>query len=693
MLKGLSVLAAGLLAGLVLPFAVAAAAEGDEQLSIEEELFFSEEEMVTSAVKHEQRKNRSPNAIHVITAEDIRYSGATRLTDVLRMVPGMNVALVTGNMSTVSIRGFTKEYSLSLLVLVDGRSIYTPLFGGLYWEAEPIFLENIERIEVIRGPAGALYGANSTKGVVNIITKDPEKAEKLLLSSTVGSNDTLIGKAIYADTLGDLTWRLSLGYHEDEGFDPASALTGSGDRLIDNTRAPMGNLKLKYDIDDNSHLEFMVGLLNGDFGREDVITFEGAPNDLRRWYLQTRYERDLGGGSSYHVQAFWNHFDYHGEYLFAGIEADQYDLEFQHNFPLGEQHFITWGCNWRLEEVGSALYDPDGDWVKKHNILPGAFIQDEWSPTDEFTLTTGVKIEDNDFTGTDFSPRIAAVYEPWEGQVFRASYARSYQQPTFHQKYMYMFDHWTQSSSDLFNVGHPYLFGQYIVGNDDIDAQRVDAFELGYRGSFLEDRLDAGVELFYNDYDKVYDGHGIGRIAPVVGPIPPTMELGVITPGQILLMFDNAERVKTYGVEVSGECEITDRWRVWAGYSFLHFDERGIYNEDPSVMQHLEELEKADPQHQAVLGTRFLFDHGFSLNAQLNYVDQITLSRAVSYDWEDGSREIDDYLRLDVRLAKTFCEDKYELSVVGQNLWDSDHREYSVAEVERMFFVTLTARF
>ena len=689
MLRRLSVLAAGLFAGLMLPIAVATAADGNEQLSIEEELFFSEEEMVTSAVKHEQRKNRSPNAIHVITAEDIKYSGATRLTDVLRMVPGMNVALVTGNMSTVSIRGFTKEYSLSLLVLVDGRSIYTPLFGGLYWEAEPIFLENIERIEVIRGPAGALYGANSTKGVVNIITKDPEKTSELLLSATVGSIDTRIGKAIYGETCGDLSLRLSVGYHEDEGFDPASELTGSGDRLIDYTRAPMGNLRVKYRIDDDSSLEFMGGLLNGDFGREDVVTFEGAPDELRRWYLQTRYERELDGGSRYHIQTFWNHFDYHDRYPFAGVDADQYDVEFQHNIPLGDQHFITWGLNWRLEEIGSALFDPEGDWVRKDNTLLGAFVQDEWSPTDDFTLTSGVKVEDNRFTGTDVSPRIAAVYEPWEGQVFRASYARSYQQPTFHQNYMYMFDHWTNGSP--FDVGHPYLFGQYILGNDDIDAQRVDAFELGYRGCFLEDRLDLGVELFYNDYDKVYDGEGAGTIPPEVGPIPPSMELGVITPGQILLMFNNAERVKTRGVEVSGEYEITDRWRVWASYSFLHFDEKGIYDED--TMQFLEELEKADPQQQCVLGTRFLFDHGFSLNTQLNYVDQITLSRAVSYDWEDGSREIDDYLRLDVRLGKTFCDDKYELSIVGQNLLESDHREYGVAEIERMFFVTLTAKF
>ena len=690
MLKGFLIGAAAFLAGAVVPIVGVFADDGADGLSIEEQLFFSEEELITSAVKHEQEKSRSPNAIYVITAEDIKHSGAVRLTDVLRMVPGMNVALVTGNMSTASIRGFTKEYSLSLLVLVDGRSIYTPLFGGLYWEAEPIFLENIERIEVIRGPAGALYGANSTKGVVNIITKDPEKTEALLLSATVGSIDTRIGKVIYGDTLGDLSFRLSLGYREDEGFDPTDRFPRDPDeRLVNHTRAPMGDLRVKYEVDEQSTVHFMGGLLNGDFGREDVITFEGAHDDLRRWYLQTRYERDLDSTASYHVQAFWNHFDFHGKYPFAGVEADQYDVEFQHNFPLGGQHFITWGLNWRLEEVGSALFHPEGAWVDKQNVLFGAFLQDEWSPLEDFTLTTGLKVEHNRFTGIDFSPRIAAVYEPWQDQIIRASYARSYQQPTFHQKYMYMFDHCKSSST--FDVGHDCLLGQYVLGNDDIDAQRVDAFELGYRGRFLEDRLDLGAELFYNDYDDVYDGEGAGIIPPEIGPIPPSMDWGVITPGRILLMFNNEERVRTRGIEVSAEYEVTDWWRVWASYGFLHFDEKGRYDED--AMQYLEELEEADPQQQAVLGTRFLFDHGFSVNAQLNYVDQITLSRAVSYDWAGGAREIDDYLRLDVRVAKSFCKDKYELSVVGQNLLEPTHREYGVAEVERMYFVTLTARF
>lgn len=674
--------------------------EGDKIRSdILLEEFMYGEEWVTIAARHKQKREEVPSAVYVITAEDIKQSGVTRLADVFRIAPGLDVVTVDGNSSIVSIRGFAidtlgvngisniSEFSKRLLVLVDGRPIYNPAFGGVFWDQEPIFLEDIERIEIIRGPGAALYGANAVNGVINIITKDPEFSHGGLITATYGTQETLFGNITYANNICNFHYKITGGYREDDGFDDGFQVNDIDD-FKDFKRDQKVNFRGKYKFSEDMDLDIFAGLLDGaegeQFGGQAFFNSRNfntsTTRDMTQAFFQTRFNKEFSETSNLHLQFFSNLSDTdeadtiirdaEGEPFFVlqpfEMQVRQYDVELQHSFALGAKNLITWGANYRNNQLWSRLSGSTTEFeeeiaegetrqkFKQENMdIFGLFFQDDFKILDNLALTIGVKSERDSFTGTNLSPRASLVFSPWGHHSFRLSYSRAFRTPTFFE------------DSGFFSAGffvkkdgiNPVTLGQ--IGNEDLRPERLDAFELGYQGRFLN-KLELNIETYFNLYKDLI-----------------TLVSDDLNPGEPFTL-SNTSRAEVSGVEVSIKYPFTAWLSTYANYSFINFNAKisddSLEKGDP---------EDSTPQQKANMGLRFAFKNGFSANLNLHYTDQIMV-----FD-----EFIDNYLRVDLRLAQKFMEGRGEIAIIGQNLLDDNHPEFIDAEVERTVFVGLGIQF
>lgn len=665
----------------------------DDDIMLEEFMYGTE--WVTIASKHKQKREEVPSAVYVITAEDIEQSGAVRLADVFRMAPGMDVVSVDGNSSLVSIRGFAidtlgingvsnlAEFSKRLLVMVDDRAIYNPAFGGVFWDQEPVFLEDIERIEIIRGPGAALYGANAVNGVINIITKDPEKTKGTSVKATYGSQDTLIGNMTYGNSAGNFHYRLTGGYREDDGYDDGVQADQIND-FKDFKREPKVNFRGKYEFENDTNAEIFAGFMDGaegeQFGgqlffnsRDDIDT--ATTRDMTRAFVQARFNKEISDTSDFHIQVYSDYTDIdeddtiienqdgNSEFILSPFEMDvrQYDIEFEHSFELGSKNLITWGTNYRNNQLWSRMtgskeeFDEEiekGEMSQKFkqesNDIFGLFLQDNFKILDNLGLTIGGKMEKNSFSGSDLSPRVSLVYSPWKHHSFRASYSRAYRTPTFLEESGF-FTIGTTVGED--GVNRTFTVGE--VGNNDLDSERLDSYEIGYMGVYF-DRLEFNAETFFTRYKDLitFDSGDSG--------------------------LNNTSRADTSGFEVSIRYPVVSWLEFNTNYSYINFiakiDDESSERETP---------DNTTPEQKANFGLLFKTKSGFSVNLGLHYVDQIKIIDEV----------IDDYLRADLRLSQKFLDGKGEISLVGQNMQEYSHEEFIDVEVDRAVYLSVGINF
>lgn len=654
------------------------------------EEFMYGQEWVTIASKRKQKREEVPSAVYVITSEDIKQSGVNRLADIFRMAPGMDVVTVDGNSSLVSIRGFAidplgvngrsnlSEFSKRLLVMVDGRAIYNPAFGGVFWEQEPIFLEDIERVEIVRGPGAALYGANAVNGVINIITKDPENVEGGRAKGTFGSQDTLSGNITYGGSVGDFYYRITGGYREDDGYDDGLKVEKIDD-FKDFKREPRVNFRGKYKFSDSANVEVFAGFMDGAEGEQfggqvffNTRDFKSVTTrDMTRAFAQFRFNKEFSETSDFHLQFFGNYTDIDeedtrignlnadGGILLSPFEMDvrQYDVEMQHSFQLWSKDVVTWGVNYRNNQLWSRMSGSDEEFEKElanggnsqkfkqeHNDIFGAFLQNDYNILDNLSLTIGVKGEHNSFTGTDISPRASIVYSPFKNHTFRASYSRAFRTPTFFEDAGF-FNGRSNAGSDGMNI---ISLGN--VGNEDLRPEKLDSYEIGYRGLFF-DKLELNIETYFTRYKDLI-----------------TLDGGL----------RNTSRADTNGFEVSIKYPIFPWLSVVTNYSFINFNAR--------IADSPEERDSPDdttPDQKANFGLRFKLDSGFSANLDLHYVDRIKVANEF----------IEEYLRVDLRLAQEFWDGKGEISITGQNLQEKRHAEFIDVEVQRAVFMSVGIKF
>jgi len=598
---------------------------------------------ITSVSKRPEKRTEAAAAIYVITHQDIRRSGARSLPDLLRTVPGVNVANLDASKRAVSIRGLNDRFANKLLVLVDGRSVYTPLFAGVFWEDQNILLEDVERIEVIRGPGGTLWGSNAVNGVINIITRHARDTHGVLATAGIGTEERAFGALRYGGALeGRGHYRV---YGQFSQRDERALPDGSD--ATDNWNS--GRLGLRFDLQCSERDELTVigEAAFGDHGQTLVMTsllppyarHEDDRGDLARGHLHVLWGRRLSDTSDFSLAASYEMQQRHDAN--SGDDRNTFDLEFQHRLAVGKRHQIVWGGGFRSSEhtAHNTFQTFFGDGYR-HDILVNAFVQDEIALIDDaLRLTLGSKFEYNDYTGIEVQPSIRIAWLPDDKQTLWAAVSRAVRVPS-------------RAESDVRLNSQAFPFGLVsLFGNEDIEAEDLLAYELGYRIA-PHHRLMLDVAAFYNEYD---DLRTIEFEMPFLELFPLPPHLTIPARGQ------NNMKATTWGIEAAVEWSPVPRVRLRGSYAYLNVD----LDIEPKTFDVISAMnEGSSPEQQASLA--LLMDLTDTVQADLTarYVDTLP------------TLDIDDYFELDARLAWRPSE-HLTLEVVGQNLLHDQHPEFA----------------
>ena len=648
------------------PFQTLAAQKDIFALSMEELMDIE----VTSVAKKSQNLSNSAAAIHVITNEDIKRSGVTNIPDALRLVPGITVARIDANKWAVSARGFAGRFANALLVLIDGRSVYTPAFSGVYWEVNDVLLEDVDRIEVIRGPGATVWGANAVNGVINIITKHAGDTQGGYVALGSGNHENIISGFRYGDALGqDTFWRFYAKHQSrdeftlESGSDAGDAWTKTqaGFRL-DSMLSSKDSLTVQGDI---YEADIDQTLLLAGLTPPTYLTPTPVETDIKGWNLLSRWKRTISPDSDFTLQVY-----YDGKNQAEDInesDRDTFDIDATHRFALGAWNDIVWGIRYRytrdrFDESYIVSIDP----TDEEDHLFSGFFQDEISLADDAVkLTLGSKIEHNEYSHMEIQPSIRALWKVNNEHKIWGAISRAVRTPS-------RFESDGEIKNAAFNTSQisPYLppglpFTVVTQGNDDYDSEEVTAYELGYRfiptNSFSMD-----LAVFFNDYDDLRSGE-------------PILDLQTLTQ---YVTLSNEGSAETYGLELSLKYKYSDFFQANLAYSFLEdktedYDSFGF------------------PRHQISLQGDFAISKTMQLNLWFRFVDE--MDALYSFD-TSKTYEIDSYLTMDVRFAWQILPD-LELSVVGQNLLSGDHVEFvqesfsAPVEVGPSAYCKLTYRF
>lgn len=628
---------------------------------------------VTSVSKKVQNLSDSAAAIFVVTNKDIRRSGVTSIPDALRMVPGMNVARIDSNKWAINSRESNSRFASKLLVLIDGRSVYTPSYSGVYWEVQDVMLEDVDRIEVIRGPGATLWGANAVNGVINIITKHAADTQGGLLSLGGGDFEKGFVGARYGASLGEGTYgRLYAKVFERDEFEHEVggdagddwAMLRSGFRL-DSVLNFKDSITIQGDIyKGDMDQEVDLALLPPFFSKyvKDDIDVSGGN-------LTARWQHIISSTSELALQAYYDRTE--REEAIVHEKRDSFDLDFQHRFAVGDRNDILWGVRYRSTRDDFS----NTDWVimdseNQTDHLYSAFIQDEIViQPEKLWLTLGTKLEHNDYSGYEVQPNARLLWAPHSNHKIWTSVSRAVRTPSRIEDDSRIFNAAVPPAVTPFNPLDPltYPVTLEMYGNSDYDSEELISYELGYRTMPSND-ISLDITLFYNEYDDLR----IFERQPVVpGPY-------IIQPFDI----DNEVSASTYGFEFAAAWQAAERLKLDLAYSYLDSD----MNAGEQVGD--------EPRHQASLRGAFSLTDDLDLDVWLRYVDDVSAVYLGSGGWYD----IDEYMAMDIRLAWR-PNDNLELSLIGQNLLDSSHVEFvqenftRPTEVERGFYGKVAYRF
>ncbi len=632
---------------------------GDQQeenladLSLEE---LMEVQVVVTAARREQSLTSVPYAVSVITADDIRKAGARSITDALRLAPGVDVADLSFGNAAVSPRGFHGFLSNSALVLVDGRQIYDSMFGGTLWGAWPFLMEDIERIEIIRGPGGVTWGANAVNGVINIITKDPADQLGLTLSTSGGSRGSFKQYLGYGLLDGKLRLRLSAEYAASDGFREGGSILRN---LEDDYKGGRFTLHGVYDLTENETLTFSAGssIADGGFPPTPLAGFGLRRNsEAQANYAMLNWVRRISETEHFDFRVLVNDF-----FASAGISQIDYryqqiGLQLAHTFDPDEARTRTRGIDARFDLLDAGNSDPD--MLSKNFVstgIIGVYLQDEWRFAPRWIFSLGGRIDYEFYGGFQPSARVSLSHEVSENAIVYGAVSRAFHMPTAAGRFLNM----------------PLLNGlARVTSNDDIDPTTLLAYEIGYRGR-LFDRLETSVNLFWHEYDEV------STLSPRLGP-----------PGLLQQHLNNRSgNVSLYGAEFEARYMCSQKLELVANYTYqqLDWDVDEPFTDRDFI---------TPPKHKAMVGARYAVNDDLNLSGHLYYVDA---AKAPNPANPFVPSRIDPSLRLDLRAEYAFQDDRGSFAVGVANLLDSGHFEGSTlflndAEVPRMVYAELRLR-
>ncbi|QNA87554.1 TonB-dependent receptor [Massilia sp. Dwa41.01b] len=580
---------------------------------------------VTSVSKKPERLLDAPASVFVITADDIRRSGAATLPEVLRLAPNLQVAQVNGAGYAITARGLNgggNSAPNKLLVLIDGRSIYTPLFSGVFWDVQDLMLEDVERIEVISGPGGTLWGVNAVNGVINITTRAAR--------DTQGSLAVLRGASDGADIAfrqggrrGEDSWRV---YGKVQGR--AHTELASGAAVDDAWQS--GQLGFRADWERGADRFSLNGNANrGAFDQPAPGTIAvGGTNpvlgtvDTRGLNLTGRWEHALQGGGGLNLQLYYDYTRREVPPTFTE-SLDIVDLQFQHTLAPVGAHSIAWGANYRYswDRVQGSDYIaflPE----RLNQTWLSLFAQDEITLTPTLRATLGARVERNDYTGTEFLPSARLSWSAAPGHAFWAAASRAVRAPS-------------RLDADAYIPGRP----PYILeGGTRVRSEVAKVFELGYRGQPLP-RLSYSATVFYNDYDHLR-----------------TQELA---PSRTMVDFANLMKGHALGIEMWGNFQASSSWRLTGGWMAMRerMQLKPGSNDAAGLLR-----TGFDPSHSLQLRSTYSIDATREVELGLRRVGALDIGPVPSYT------------ALDARFGWRLRPD-LELSIAGRNL-NGTHAEY-----------------
>lgn len=633
---------------------------------------------ITSVKRSEEELFDSAAAVFVLTAEDIRRASANTIPDLLRLVPGLNVAQ-TGNSSwAISARGFQDQFANKLLVMVDGRSIYTPSFGGVYWEHLDLPLQDIERIEVIRGPGGSVWGVNAVNGVINIITRDSADTTGWQLRTGAGNEHIGFGSVRYGASLSpDTTYRIyAKGSRRDEAAqisdrtlpqdDPTHIQTGFrfDTRDTSNSHITIQGDIFKFNGDMLLGVPDFEGLLTGTAETINIVAgrkTEGG-NILGRW------TRDISNRSQLSVQSFADWFN--SESALTRVRSLVYDFDVQHSIEWSDWLKTSSGFDFRFHDnhmyPGFITVFPEKDEFSFIDL----YVNSDWFLSDTVTLTVGSKAGHNDYTGWEYQPTARILWKLTERQRLWSAVSRAVRIP----------DRFNRGADFIHSLTPPAAAGGLpaqlnITGNRGLGAEVLFAYELGYR---IQASNTTSIDLatFYNAYDDVI-AIVQGVPALTTAPVP-----SVLVPGEHV----SNGQVDVYGGELVISTEVTDRWRLISSYSFLNG-----HTKAPDNLFTIVGAESSDAfiANQVVLRSLFNVSDSLDFDTAARFVDSFQPRRTAA--------GIDSYLAFDFRIGWHISE-TMELSFIGQNIFDSSHVEQNnittspLVAVERSFYWLLSMK-
>jgi iron complex outermembrane receptor protein len=624
---------------------------------------------VTSVSKKEEPLSNAGAAVFVITQEDIRRSGATSIPDLLRMVPGVDVARVNASAWAISIRGFNDVFANKVLVLVDGRSVYNPMTSGVDWRVQDVPLEDIERIEVIRGPGGTVWGANAVNGVINIITKSAKDTQGWTVSAGGGSETTGDGLVQYGGAIGTLgTYRVFGRY-----FDIQSSTLPGGASAEDGWHSAHGGFRSDWDLTPQDTLTVQGDFQKGRQGQNlTTLILNALP--LEETFTQ-RFDASAGN-----ILGRWNHVLRNGSETSLQIYDDNahnasvgglnwqntVDVDFQDHLALGSRQDMVWGLGSRVTSLHlSATYSGIFVPPSRKDLLFSTFLQDEVKITHTLAFTFGSKIEHNGYTGFALEPSAQLVWNPTARQALWLSAARAIREPD-------AVDVSLDADAATFPTG-PGSFGLVkVFSNPDPRAERLTDFEVGYRIQAAKQlSMDVATFLnFYHDLRTVQQGEPYFT----TGSGPPQL----IAPATL---EDNGN-AHTYGGELFMNWKPTNRWRISPGYSMIHMI---VFKDAANVDAQLGDQPGSTPQRQFQIRSELNLPHHFEWDSSLGYVGRIAAG-------------IPAYTGLNTRIGWRVGE-HLDFSIAGQNLLTPRQLEFpgeiglNSTLVPRTVFAKITWKF
>jgi len=627
---------------------------------------------VTLADRKPRKLSQTAAAVFVITGEDIRRSGVTSIPEALRMAPGIEVARIGSNKWAVSSRGFNSRYAYKLLVLIDGRIAYSPIFSGVFWDIQDTLLEDIDRIEIIRGPGASLWGSNAVNGIINIITKNAQETLGGLATAGFGSEEHGFGSLRYGDTLGEQgAFRFYAKY-----FNRDEAIQANGDGTSDEWRMVRTGFRADGKLSHNDTATLQGEIYFGKISEIAMVpTFSPPYSELYNednpnsgGNILGRWQHTFSKTSDMKIQIYYDRTN--KKESVGQLNADIGDIDFQHRFALSDRQDVIWGWGYRFyHDDTHSSFESTFEPPSREDHLFSAFIQDDIILMEDWLrLTLGSKFEYNNYTGFEIQPNARLLWTPHKNFSLWSAVSRAVKTPFRLSDDAKVITEVIPPETSANPSQYPAVLT--TVGHGNVVSEELIALELGGRVHPV-DNLFFDLALFYNIYGNLMS---ITRSAPQISSQRPFIDISID--------MNNGMKGETYGAEVAINWHPADWWLLQTAYTYLQMDLQAEKNVDLLLLK-----EWDSPAHQLSIRSSTDLPFNLEFDLWLRYVD------------EAQQGEVESYATSDVRLGWTPLE-KLEFSIVGQNLFAPQHVEFNEpfdynppAQVERSVYGKITWRF